>query len=338
MFRIVATGILAALFFSSTFVLNRAMSLEGGHWVWTAALRYVWMLLLLAVWFVATGKSSLAFGAVRLYRRHWLFWTIAGSVGFGVFYALISFSASYAPGWVVAATWQMTILATPVVLLLFGRRVSLKALLLTLIVFAGVLCINAEQAGSLPLHEVLLGALPVLGAAFAYPFGNQMVWEAREAAHAAAPGGNPVSSQAAAPSGWHNLLLRLRRRIPAMDDPAMQDSMCRVLLLTLGSLPLWIILVGVFAPSLPSEGQVMKTLLVAVFSGVAATSLFLSARHMARSPSQLAAADCTQAMEVVFSLAGEAILLGGALPHALGWTGIALTLLGLVLYLKVQNA
>jgi len=59
---------------------------------------------------------------------------------------------------------------------------------------------------------------------------------------------------------------------------------------------------------------------------------------MARSPSQLAAADCTQAMEVVFSLAGEAILLGGALPHALGWTGIALTLLGLVLYLKVQNA
>ncbi|UZP65974.1 multidrug resistance efflux transporter family protein [Desulfovibrio mangrovi] len=333
MLRIVVTGILAALFFSSTFVLNRAMSLEGGHWVWTAALRYVWMLVLLAVWFVVTGKTALAANALRLFRRHCYFWMLAGSVGFGVFYALISFSASYAPGWVVAATWQMTILATPVVLLLFGRKVSLRALLFTLIVFAGVLCINLEQAGALPLHEVLLGALPVLGAAFVYPFGNQMVWEAREAAQ----------SDSAVSEERTGVLAALRRRIPAMggsgtDESVMQDAMCRVLLLTLGSLPFWVLLVAFCAPSLPSEGQIMKTLLVAAFSGVAATSLFLSARHMARSPSQLAAADSTQAMEVVFSLAGEAILLGGALPHALGWTGISLTLLGLVLYLKVQNA
>jgi drug/metabolite transporter (DMT)-like permease len=318
MLRLVLTGILAALFFSSTFVLNRAMSLEGGHWLWTASLRYGWMLLLLCVWLAVTGRAVLGVQAVRLFCKHWLFWTIAGSVGFGVFYALISFSASYTPGWVVAATWQMTILATPVVLLLFGRRVSLNALFFTLIVFVGVILINIEQATAAPIRDVLLGALPVLGAAFAYPFGNQMVWEARIAAH-------------------EQHIPFIRRWIPTIDNPVMNDAICRVLLLTLGSLPLWIVLLVWFSPPPPSEGQLYMTLLVALFSGVAATSLFLGARHMAEGPSELAAVDSTQSMEVVFSLAGEALLLGGVLPGVMGWAGIALTLLGLVLYLQMQK-
>jgi hypothetical protein len=122
-----------------------------------------------------------------------------------------------------------------------------------------------------------------------------------------------------------------------MDHPAMDDAICRVLLLTLGSLPLWGVLIALRSPPVPSEGQLFMTLLVALFSGVAATSLFLGARHMAKSPSELAAVDCTQSMEVVFSLAGEALLLGGALPGSMGWAGIFLTLLGLVLYLQMQK-
>ena len=318
MLRLVLTGILAALFFSSTFVLNRAMSLEGGHWLWTASLRYVWMLLLLCIWLAITGRVSLGIKALQLYLRHWLFWTIAGSVGFGVFYALISFSASYAPGWVVAATWQLTILATPLVLLLFGRRVSFRAVLFTFVVFAGVLLINIEQATAVPLRDVLLGALPVLGAAFAYPLGNQMVWESRIAVH-------------------EQRVPFLRRLLPTIEHPAMDDAICRVLLLTLGSLPLWIVLLVWLSPPMPSSGQLIMTLLVALFSGVAATSLFLGARHMAKSPSELAAVDCTQAMEVVFTLAAEALLLGGEFPGLMGWAGIVLTLLGLVLYLQMQK-
>lgn len=319
MLRLVLTGVLAALFFSSTFVLNRAMSLDGGHWLWTASLRYGWMLVLLAIWLTVTRRATLGMQALQLYCKHWVFWTIAGSVGFGIFYALISFSASYAPGWVVAATWQLTILATPIVLLLFGRRVSLSAVLFTLIVFVGVLLINVEQATTVPLPNVLLGALPVLVAAFAYPLGNQMVWEARVMAR-------------------EQHVSFVRRLIPTIDHPAMDDAICRVLLLTLGSLPLWFLLMLWVSPPRPSEGQLLMTLLVALFSGVAATSLFLSARHLAKSPSELAAVDCTQSMEVVFTLAGEALLLGGALPGLMGWAGIALTLLGLVLYLQMQKA
>lgn len=318
MLRLVFTGILAALFFSSTFVLNRAMSLEGGHWFWTASLRYGWMSILLCIWLLVTGRGSLGIACLKLFCRHWLFWTIAGSVGFGIFYALISFSASYAPGWVVAATWQMTILATPLVLLLFGRKVSASALSYTLIVLAGVLLINIEQATSVPLSEVLLGALPVLVAAVAYPLGNQMVWEARTI-------------------GDENRNQRFRRWLPAIEHPAMEDAICRVLLLTLGSFPLWTLLLFCMTPSAPSKAQLVKTLLVALLSGVVATSLFLGARHMAKSPSELAAVDCTQSMEVVFCLAGEALFLGGVVPGVMGWTGIALTLVGLVLYLQMQK-
>jgi len=308
--RIILLGVLASLFFSSTFVLNRAMSLDGGHWVWSASLRYFWMVGLLGLWMGLTGRARLGVEALKLYRKHFLFWTIAGSIGFGLFYALITFSAAYAPGWVVAATWQATILATPFVLLAFGRRVPLRAMALTVVIFVGVVLVNAEQASEVRLADVLLGALPVLAAAFAYPTGNQLVWEARQGEH---------------------------RFIPAIDHPAMDDPYCRVLLLTLGSLPLWVILILATTPPPPSTGQIAQTAIVAVCSGVIATSLFLSARSRARSTAELAAADCTQSMEVVFSLAGEAILLGHVMPGPVGWAGIALTMLGLVLYVGVQN-
>lgn len=310
MFRIILLGVLAALFFSSTFVLNRAMSLEGGHWVWSASLRYFWMLIMLFGWLAATGKWRLAVDSVRLFARHWVFWVVAGSIGFGVFYALLTFSSVFAPGWVVAATWQTTILAAPLVLLGFGRRVPLKALALTVLIFIGVVLINLEQATQSGVREVLLGALPVLVAAFAYPFGNQLVWEARR-------GEKPY--------------------VPHIDHPAMDDPFCRVLLLTMGSLPLWFALIAFTSPPPPSTGQLVQTAVVAACSGVVATSLFLVARHTAGSTAELAAADCTQSMEVVFSLMGEAILLGHVLPGLLGWMGIALTMGGLTLYITVQS-
>jgi len=195
-------------------------------------------------------------------------------------------------------------------LLGFGRKVPLKAILLTLIIFVGVVLVNVEQAAVASVSDTLWGALPVLVAAFAYPFGNQLVWEAR--------------------AGENSL-------IPKIDHPAMDDSICRVLLLTLGSLPLWGILILVIGPPPPSIGQISQTAIVAVCSGVIATSLFLYARHQAQSTAELAAADSTQSMEVVFSLAGEAVLLGHVVPGVLGWAGIGLTMLGLILYVKVQS-
>ena len=111
MTRLIGIGVLAALFFSSTFVLNRAMSLDGGSWVWSASLRYGWMTLFLIVGMLVTGRRGILRNVFVLFRQFWRFWLLAGTVAFGIFYAGISFAASYAPSWVVATTWQLTILA-----------------------------------------------------------------------------------------------------------------------------------------------------------------------------------------------------------------------------------
>lgn len=310
MTRLVFIGICSALFFSSTFVLNRAMSLQGGHWFWTASLRYLYMFLLLSGWLVLTGRSHVLKETVAAYRRNWGFWTLAGSTGFGVFYSLLSFSSSFAPGWVVATTWQATILATPLVLLMFGRRVPLRGIIFTLLIFTGIVLVTCEQASAASVQETLLGILPVLAAAFAYPTGNQLVWEARH-------GGIGI--------------------IPKVSGTVLDDSIGRVLIMVLGSLPFWVALALVLQPPPPSAGQLVNTALVALFSGVVATTLFFHARHLAQTPFELAAVDATQSTEVIFSLIGEIVFLNGALPGAAGALGIVLSLLGLVLYVRSQG-
>jgi len=309
MARLVLTGILAGLFFSATFVVNRAMSLAGGHWVWSASLRYGHTLLMLALALVLTGQREVLSRTLRLFGRHWGLFTAAGTVGFGLFYGLVCFGASFAPGWVVATTWQSTILASPLVLLAFGRRVPWRGIAFTGLVFAGIALVMVEQAGAAAPRDVLLGAAPVLVAAFAYPFGNQLLWEARRGAV---------------------------RWIPHVDDPLLDHDLARVLLLTLGSLPFWAVLVLAVRPPPPSLSQVGQTAVVALLAGVIATSLFLRARHHARNAYELAAVDATQASEVLFAVAGELALLHGAPPGLRGSAGIALAVGGLVLYVIAQ--
>jgi drug/metabolite transporter (DMT)-like permease len=310
MIQRVSLGILAALFFSSTFVLNRAMSLAGGHWVWTASLRFGYMLVFLVLILLVTkGKQALK-AVWEVFWHNWNFWILAGSIGFGIFYALITFSAGYAAGWVVATTWQITILATPVVLIVFGRKVPTRGLLFSGLIFIGILLVNVEHASATSLAATLSSALPVLVAAFAYPIGNQLVWEAR---------------------------LGENHRLPHIRNPILENAIARVLLLTLGSIPFWIVLLLLTSPPAPSTGQLVSTALVALFSGVIATTIFLYARHLCQQPYEIAAVDATQSMEVIFSLLGEIVFLHGSLPGPLGLAGIVLTMLGLSAYMMLQT-
>jgi drug/metabolite transporter (DMT)-like permease len=322
MTRLLVTGVLAALFFSSTFVLNRAMSLEGGHWVWTASLRYAFTLLILVLGFVGSGRGRILRAVWRTYRDHWLFWTVAGSVGFGIFYSGVSYASAYAPGWVIATTWQTTILATAVVLALFGRNVPLRGVAFTLLIFAGIVLVNVESAANSPVQDILRGVAPVLIAAFAYPLGMQMVWEARTAGTGRLATGAPS---------------RFARWMPAIREEVVDQPFARVLLLVLGSLPFWIVLVAVMQPPPPAQGQLVNTFLVALLSGVVATVLFMQARHWAHTSYELAAVDSTQSTEVIWSLLGEVLLLGAALPGIWGVAGVCMTLVGLVLFLFAQE-
>ncbi|ROQ90169.1 DMT family transporter [Desulfosoma caldarium] len=306
MIRLVMWGLAASAFFSATFIVNRAMSLSGGHWVWSAVLRYFHMLWILTLWIIVRHGWTYLTEVLGVFRTHILFWITAGSIGFGVFYGALCFAADHAPGWVVAATWQITILATPVVLWAFKRPIPYVGVVFTGLIFVGILLVHAQQVEQpTQMRETLFGALAVVLAAFAYPTGNQMLNAARH-------------------GGF--------QRIPFVRHPHLRDAPTCVLLMTLGSLPFWILLWAVVSPAPPESSQWMQTAIVALSSGVVATSLFYKARNASHEPLAIAAVDATQAGEVVFSLVGEILLLHGVWPTLWGWTGLTLIVGGLVGY------
>jgi len=285
------------------------MSLEGGHWVWSACLRYAYMILFLTALLALFQGIKAPARLFRLFLKHWKFWSITGSIGFGGFYALLCFSADHAPGWVVAATWQLTIIATLFVLMGFGRSFPKKIWLFSSMVFMGVVMVNLSHVQMATTKELLMGALPVLIAAFCYPTGNQLVWEAKN--------GN--------------------KYLPDINNPLLENPFNKVLLMSLGSVPFWIMLVTVQTPPLPSRGQLINTALVALFSGIMATSLFLFARNKARSASELAAVDATQSSEVIFAMLGEILILGAPLPNGMALAGMMLFFIGLALFIRFHE-
>jgi drug/metabolite transporter (DMT)-like permease len=310
MIKLIALGILSGAFFSTTFILNEVMSLAGGHWIWSASLRYAFMVFLLTLIILYNGGVKQLCDVLALFRAHWKFWTLTGGIGFGGFYALICFAADFSPGWVVAATWQFTVVASLFVFMLFGRSFPKRVWLFSTIIFLGVLFVNLSHVEQFDLRQFLIGGGPVLVAAFCYPFGNQLVWEAS--------------------NGEGN-------RVPQIHSPLLSNVFNKVFLMTLGSVPLWLVLVLVMSPPLPSTGQIFNSALVALFSGICATSIFLYARNLATTSNELAGVDATQASEVVFALLGGIILLGGNMPSILAFIGLAMILVGLILFIKYQK-
>lgn len=309
MFRLMSLGLAAGMFFSATFIFNRAMSLEGGHWYWSAALRYLYMLLFLGFGLLSLKGRSYCREVLSEFKRHWFFWIVCGSIGFGGFYSLICFAADHSPGWVVATTWQMTIIATLFVLMLFGKTFSKKIWFYSAIVFIGVFLVNISQAESGLDTRLFAGTLPVLVAAFLYPLGNQLVWEAKNG----------------------------RQWLPRVDARMLDNAFAKVFLLSLGSLPFWVLLFPFTDATTPSHGQYLNVALVALFSGVIATSLFLSARNSADNASKLAAVDATQSSEVIFALAGEVLFLQASLPGTLGVFGMLLACVGLIAFVRHEH-
>lgn len=318
MLRLVLLGLLAGFFFSSTFVLNELMASQGGHWYWSASGRYIFMWLILSVLIALKDGFTTLISLYRLFLQHAIFWCLAGGIGFGGFYAFLCFGANHAPGWVIAATFQFTSVASLIILTLFGERLNKAIIGTSLLIFLGVLITNFGEG----LHDdstslsdlLLLGALPALLAGFCFPIGNQLVWYASSAIN-------------------NNQRLVY---IPRMTSPLMSSALNKVWLMSVGSLPFWVVLGLIIAPKLPSTSQTMHTFLVALFAGVIATSIFLFARGKATTGGQIAAIDATQASEMIFAIIGGVLLLGSSLPSMLSQIGIMLVIVGLIRFAKMQ--
>src|SRR5699024_9874542 len=304
--RPIMLGIFAAFFFAFTFVLNASMELSGGSWIWSASLRYFFMLPFLFIIVFYRKNIRPLFSEIKKHPGEWFIWSI---VGFGLFYAPICFAAAYSPGWLIAGTWQITIISGALLSPLFIEvvvtkngplyqrgKIPWRGLSMSLIILLGIMLMQIEHAKQLGISHVLLGIIPVLIASFAYPLGNRKMMEVCEG--------------------------RL-------------DAYQRVLGMTLASLPLWFILsiYGLMTVGPPSQGQSFQALLVAISSGVIATVLFFMATDLVRgNMRKMATVEATQSMEVLFALAGEIFLLSIALPALLSWVGIIVVMIGMILH------
>ena len=295
-FYAIFLSILSSLFFAVTFVGNRVMSVDGGHWVWSASLRYFWMVPILFIILLLKKQVIPVFKEIHKNPLQWLLW---GTVGFGVFYALLTFSSAFGPSWMVASIWQVTIIAG-VLLSPFissnAEKISSRTLLFSGVILAGVFIMQIGHAQSITAKELFLGTVPVLIAAVAYPLGNRKMMQLT--------GGKLTAMQ-------------------------------RLFGMTLSSIPFWLILTFFYSLEgvMPTSSQISQTLIVAVSSGVIATTLFFMATDKVRGDEKtLGAVEASQSTELIFALIGEILLLNTGLPDSFAIAGMLLVIIGMVLH------
>ena len=299
----VALALLSALFFTMTYVLNRAAAVEGGHWAWTASLRYLITLPLLLPLMHWQGGTAPVWRAIRAYPGPWLLWS---GVGFGLFYICLSYAAASGPSWLVAGTFQLTVVAgmlcAPFLYDDARARVPRAALAIGVVMVAGVLLMQFGHGGGRLDRAgwIALGLVAV--SAVAYPLANRA------------------------------LLLHLERVQGDGNAPELNATQ-RVFGMTLASQPLWWLLAG-FAyaqAGAPPVGQVALAGGVALSAGVIASVLFFHATGMVRrDPTALAAAEAMQAAEILFSVAIGALWLGEAWPQGRALAGAVVVISGIV--------
>ncbi len=304
-------GLGASLFFAVTFVLNRQMNLAGGSWVWSAALRFAFMLPMLWTILAPRGGVRAVLADIRARPAPWIVWS---STGFGVFYASICYASTWGPSWLIAATWQLTIIAGALLTPLFfdtvetgagfqrtRRKLPLRSLAISTIILAGVVIVQAREAREVSAAGAMLGSGFVLVAAFAYPLGNRKMMEVC--------GGSFSTIQ-------------------------------RVFGMTLCSMPFWLLLAagglfGLFGPEaarIPGAGQILQSLIVALCSGVIATLLFFRATDLVHGDARaLAVVESTQAGEVLFAALMGVLAFGDRAPAPAALAGLGLVLAGIIL-------
>lgn len=304
--REITIGILSSMFFAVTFILNRSMELSGGSWLWSASLRYFFMLpFLIGIVYFRKGFRPMTREMMKQPLPFFL-WSV---VGFVLFYAPLTYAAAFSPGWLVAGTWQLTILAgvllTPFFLItiettkgtkLIRQKMPIVSLGITSIILIGVVFIQIPHAQTVPLKTLLFGVLPILFAAFAYPLGNRKMMELLDG--------------------------RL-------------DTFQRILAMTIMTIPVWIVfaLIALSTVGLPSFNQVYQSFIVGVSSGVIATTLFFMATDRVRhDQGKLAAVEATQSTQLIFVILGEMMILGIAPPTSLAILGIIVIIIGMSLH------
>jgi len=239
-----------------------------------------------------------------------VFWIVTGTLASALQGMSLAYAMVHAPAWVVTATFELTILVTPLIAFpMFGRRIPVRGVGYSLLVVAGVFLVQWEQATAVTLTDMLAGVLPPLLAAVAYSVGNQFQYEIQR----------------------KGAVLFKRFEIPFISDEVINQPAAIVFLVLLGGLPLQVLFVMLTAPGLPPGSQLLTTLIVGVISIAIGEVIFISARQQADEIG-IVGLDATVATDVVFTAALEIILIHAQLPKLAGVIGIVLIVFGIVLY------
>lgn len=291
-------GITSSMFFAFTFILNSSMNLSGGNWLWSSSLRYIFMLPILYLILLTQKNVKDVISSIKLNPIPWFIWS---TIGFGMFYAPLTFASNYGQSWLVAGCWQITILAGILLTPLFNKNMPIKNLLMSLIILIGVFLVQYEHATKISLKQSLLSLIPILIAAFSYPLGN-------------------------------------RKMMELCNDNL--NTFQRIFGMTLCSTPFWIILsiIAFYQSGLPSANQTFQSIIVAIFSGTIATFLFFKATELVKgNPNNLAIIESTQSGEVIFTIMGELFFLNGAMPTPMGILGLLIIIIGMILNSLVSS-
>lgn len=289
-------GSLASLFFSSTFVINRVLTLQGGSPFWLASLRYVFTVPMLAAVLASRHELKSITRTVWANPFPWLLW---GTIGFGLFYLPLTFAARWAPAWLVAGGWQLTIVMGSLTVPLIDKRpIPFKQLWPSGIILVGVAFTEWAARQSTGWHG-LLTLIPIVVAAAAYPIGNRKAMQ------------------------------YTRHHVPRL------SVYQRTFGMTLGSLPFWILSMaaGGIISGWPSTDTTSASAAVALFSGVIATLLFFGATETAKDrPEQLARIEATQSLEIFFTVLMASMIFGQHWPRLSQWVGLAVIAAGMVIH------
>jgi drug/metabolite transporter (DMT)-like permease len=293
----VALALASALFFTATYVLNRAMARAGGHWAWSASLRYLLTLPMLALVLPWRGGFTPVWRALRAHPWVWLAWS---GIGFTLFCVCLTWAAAFAPAWLVAGTFQLTVIAGMLLAPLLYRdtraRLPKRALALGGVIVLGIAVMQGAHFHGHLDRDAWLALASVTVAAFLYPLGNRAI------------------------------LLHLERTGETL------NATQRVFGMTLASQPLWWI-VAAYAghtAGAPAPMQILLAAGVALLAGTIATILFFQATAMVQDdPAALGAVEAMQAAELLFSTVLGGAFLGEQMPRGFSAGGALLVIAGI---------
>lgn len=291
--RAMILGISGSFFFAFNFILIRSMNIGGGYFLWTACLRYLFTLPLMALLLIKGRGFSKVHESIKRDPVRWLLWS---TVGFGLFYAPLSAAAIYGESWFTSAVWQFTIVAGVLLTPLSGKKIPAKNLLCSAFIVAGIMLMQLSKIrmgvqADWPMLIITMGI-----AAFSYPLGNRKMMET-------------VRKDG----------LTTTQRVYGM-------TLCSMPFWLVCSI------ISFERAGLPSASQCFQSFLIALLAGVIATILFFAATDMVREDARsLAVVEATQSGEVIFTVIMGILILRDAMPDAMGFAGLFVIITGMIL-------